>query len=756
MVLFPRWFYGPSMRTFAIMEWEYRWGKGRFLRPCGECFPEELIRLTKTGFAGRMVLMARQSNTCPTPFFLIITILLVLLISQADCAGAKRNVIIAAERNLPMAAVNDRSEGEGFFMDIIRYVARNEGWELSYVSCDWARCLSMLKNREIDLLASTAYSDERAMYADFTSNGVISNWGRVYAKKGVSVDSFIQLDGKRLAVVKGDIHNISLRDMLERFNVRPTFIEVTGYKEVFEELKKGEADAGAVNRFFGFLHEDEFNVSRTNLIFNPIELRFAVPKGTNRDLLATLDRYIKALKADSNSSYYKFLNHWTRFETKRAFPAWIVWAIISVMAGVCLVTVHNLVLRKRVKARTASLELEVSERRQAENALRIEKDMHLSLIESVPFGVVMIAQDGRYTYLNPKFTEIFGYDINDVPDGKTWFRKAYPDPGYRRMVVSYWMERFKTFSPGENKPYENRVICKDGTEKIINFSPVKLETGEMLVVSEDITARRTAEAELEKYRGHLEELVKERTAELEVARERAESADRLKSAFLATMSHELRTPLNSIIGFTGLLLQGLAGPLNDEQQKQLGMVRNSSRHLLELINDVLDISKIESGQLKIASETFEFAESVERAINLVRPLAEKKMLAINTEIAEGIGMFTGDQRRVEQIMINLLNNAIKFTDKGYVELSCSLWNKDIAISVSDTGIGIRREDMDKIFKPFQQVDTGLSRRHEGTGLGLSITKRLVNMMGGKIDVQSEEGRGSIFTVLLPLSGVNRG
>ena len=212
-----------------------------------------------------------------------------------------------------------------------------------------------------------------------------------------------------------------------------------------------------------------------------------------------------------------------------------------------------------------------------------------------------------------------------------------------------------------------------------------------------------AERELRGHRDHLEELVKIRTEQLTLATERAEESDRLKSAFLATMSHELRTPLNSIIGFTGILHQGLAGPLNDEQKKQLGMVQNSAHHLLELINDVLDISKIEAGQIEIARDTFDLRRSLDKVVQLVSPMAEKRGLPIYLDVTDPMDEFTGDQRRVEQILINLLNNAIKFTKKGEVRVSCSLHDSRVILSVSDTGIGIKPEDIETIFKPFRQI-----------------------------------------------------
>jgi len=262
--------------------------------------------------------------------------------------------------------------------------------------------------------------------------------------------------------------------------------------------------------------------------------------------------------------------------------------------------------------------------------------------------------------------------------------------------------------------------------------------------------RAAALAALERSRLDLEERVRQRTAELVEAKEAAESADRMKSVFLATMSHELRTPLNSIIGFTGIILQGLAGPLNGEQTKQLGMVQNSARHLLALINDVLDISKIEAGELEITCGPFSLPRAIQKAVATVLPLAEEKGIAVRTAISPEVDRIYSDQRRTEQILLNLLSNAVKFTDQGEVVVRCCRENEWLVTSIRDTGIGIDPQQQRTIFEPFRQADSGLARKREGTGLGLSISKRLVERLGGSISVESVPGQGSTFTLRLPM------
>jgi signal transduction histidine kinase len=258
--------------------------------------------------------------------------------------------------------------------------------------------------------------------------------------------------------------------------------------------------------------------------------------------------------------------------------------------------------------------------------------------------------------------------------------------------------------------------------------------------------------ELAEHRDHLEELVNERTGELTIAKEKAESADHFKSAFLATMSHELRTPLNSIIGFSGILLQGLADSLNDEQKKQMEIICNSSEHLLALINNILDISKIEAGQLTLAKESFNLPALFDKVKSVINPIIKNKNLLLEFDIDSAVSTITGDRRRVEQILLNLLSNAVKFSEHGSIRIKCYIQENKVLISVADTGIGIKKENIDNLFKAFWQAENGLTRQYEGTGLGLSICKKLVEMMDGIILVESVWGQGSTFSVTLPIDG----
>jgi signal transduction histidine kinase/DNA-binding response OmpR family regulator len=265
------------------------------------------------------------------------------------------------------------------------------------------------------------------------------------------------------------------------------------------------------------------------------------------------------------------------------------------------------------------------------------------------------------------------------------------------------------------------------------------------------------EGALQEVHRELEQRVQARTAqlaaankELELKNREVERATRLKSRFLASMSHELRTPLNAIVGFSDLLAEQTAGALNDKQKRFVNHIKQGSAHLLQLINDILDLSKMEAGQLELRSERFQINDALPEVLSTIRPLAMAKQITVQNTLEADLAVYA-DRVRFKQILYNLLSNAVKFTPKeGRITLECVEQGDFISTSVTDTGIGIRAEDQGVIFEEFRQVEGGKDATQEGTGLGLAITKRLVEQQGGKISLTSEIGKGSRFTFTLPV------
>lgn len=387
--------------------------------------------------------------------------------------------------------------------------------------------------------------------------------------------------------------------------------------------------------------------------------------------------------------------------------------------------------KNKIEDANKDLLYEIESHKITEKALLNSEQRLKNILDYAPILVYINDLHGRYIFVNKEFEKLMGLSLNDVID-KTDLELFTKERAERNIAQN--KKVIETKSP---QIFENASQKKDGIHYFVDILfPIVDSNNEIYATcgwSIDITDRKKSE-----------QVLKE-------AKEKAESADRLKSAFLATMSHELRTPLNSIIGFTGILMKGIAGPLNEEQIKQLGMAKGSAQHLLELINDVLDISKIEAGQLVVSLNKFDYSKTLKKIFLSFEPIAEKKNLKMELEINEDVIEINSDERRVGQILLNLINNAVKFTETGSVTVKCYVQNKEVITNIIDTGIGISEVDMDKLFKPFSQVDTGLTRNHEGTGLGLSISLKLAEKLGGTIKVQSKESEGSTFTLILPLN-----
>jgi PAS domain S-box-containing protein len=395
---------------------------------------------------------------------------------------------------------------------------------------------------------------------------------------------------------------------------------------------------------------------------------------------------------------------------------------------------------------------DITEQVRAERELRNSEERYRSITELSPVGIFRTDLTGLTVFVNARCSEIIGM----APDeclGLGWVRAIHPDDA--AATARQWRSYVGSLGRSPYAP-EFRLVRRDGSVVwvLAQIAPEMDLGGHVqghIGTLTDITALKAAQHELQLARDQLEERVQLRTRELEQAKDAAEHTDRVKSAFLSTMSHELRTPLNSILGFTDVLLQGLSGPLTDPQQRQLQIVRDSSSHLRALIEDVLDISRIEAGQVVLDFADVDLPDLVARRVEAFGPEAQHKGIELRAEAPRGIPPVRSDPNRTAQIVNNLLSNAIKFTERGSVVVRVRHGGDRVEVSVTDTGIGIAAESIDKLFNPFSQVVRPGGRLHEGTGLGLAISRDLAHAMGGEITVASIVDQGSTFTLSMPLA-----
>jgi PAS domain S-box-containing protein len=389
---------------------------------------------------------------------------------------------------------------------------------------------------------------------------------------------------------------------------------------------------------------------------------------------------------------------------------------------------------------------DITERKHLEDALRHEKEFADNLIDTAQVIILVLDTEGCIVRFNPYFEQLSGYSLTEVK-GKAWMNTFLPEREQARIRAV-----FESATHGQScRGNVNPIVTRQGIEHLIEWydKPIVDDSGNvtgLLTVGLDITDRKRAETELEQHRLHLEVMIEERTAELAQAKEAAETANIAKSAFLANMSHEIRTPMNGIIGMTSILRREGVTP---QQAQRLDTIDVSAQHLLSVINDVLDLSKIEAGKFTLEETPVVVSSLLANVSSILAERVKAKGLHLLIETGHLPHPLLGDPTRLQQALLNYATNAVKFTETGTVTLRAILQEETdesvmLRFEVQDTGIGITPEAMSRLFSAFEQADNSMTRKYGGTGLGLAITRRLADLMGGKVGADSTPGVGSTF------------
>jgi len=785
------------------------------------------------------------------------------------CAGqaqAQKIVRVGVYDNMPLIGATPDGDVRGIYIDVLEEVARRQGWTLQYVLGVWPRLFEMLRNAEIDMLPVVAYTPSRLAFLDYEDTTLIVNWGVVYTASGAAIDSIMELRGARLGLQPEDTHARAMLELLERFQVDAEIVPYASYSDIFQALKRGSIDAGVVNRIFGSIHAKDYGVQASSIIFNPIEIRYAVPRGDPAGVLPGLNIELPGIKDNENSVFQRSLDRWLGVG-EAGMPLWfwqslgLAAALLALFVGLYLWQRRMVQVKTRdIRQQKAELEREVRQRELMHQALMQSEDRYRTLVEHAGEGLV-VAQDGRLCFVNPRICDITGlseerllqmpltevvhpedkalveqnyakriaghgdeeaYDIRIVrPDGEIrWLQLSavcilwegrpaslafLSDITQRRhdeqrlRLLTAMVEQSTESLIRTDTEYRIRYMNR-AAEELFGWTLEELEgkTPEILNAEQDATAIQKGiyaavargeefERELKNRRkngevfdvrlkvspirdedgaiiGHMasqtdisrrkeaERAILRNQEELRAAKLQAEEANRAKSKFLANMSHEIRTPLNGIMGMLQLLE---AMELEKEQGEYVRLAILSSRRLITLVDDILDISRVEAGALTLSREPFDFSETFAAVEHLFGLSAQQQRIDLQFVVDPRIpSRLTGDAARLQQVLNNVVGNAIKFSHGGSVRVEASLLSVHekacrLLIEVEDTGIGIPDDKIALLFNPFTQVESSYARRYQGAGLGLAIVKRLVTLMGGTIALSSEEDRGTVFCISLP-------
>ncbi len=656
-------------------------------------------------------------------------------IPPALAAEEPQTVRVGMYDNKPKLWMDEKGVAQGFFSDVMNAIAEMENWQIEYVPGTWDEGLRRLAANEIDIMPDVAVSEERQKLYDFNEETVLVSWGVFYTRAGVTLQSIKELEGKRIAVMKAGIlysGPLGLKNLLDSFGINADIIDVKVYGDVFDLLDKGEADIGVVNQAFGIANEKNFAVQRTNVIFYPSELKFALTKGVekNAHLIARIDADLKWLKDNTNSVYHKSLTRHLGgiVETVEVFPRWFKYLVLGILAALLAAAAYILLLRAIRRRLEALVEARIADVKKERNQFRstfFGSNEPLLLFDDASQEVIECNQAAWKLFGVSRREDLIGKKVSDLT------APVQLDGRPTAEVVKDMQSRVLK-DGGATVDWISRRA--DGTNlfTIITLTPLEWEGKKAMHISlHDITDRKAAAA---------------RELELGILRETAKTKDE----FLFRTIHDLRSPANII----RLALREYVGDsdklnVSDEVKKALDVMREAVSRMMRLIEDLFDIAKGEKAEIALKRDSLDLAGLIRKMLDGLTPSMKAADVRAVYEPPAGLPAVTGDADALKEVLDNLINNAVKYNKRGgTITVTHEVEGSFLKTSVQDTGIGISETALAKLFRPYFRA---VGNEIQGTGLGLYIVKKLVEKMGGAISVQSIYGQGTKFTVSLPLA-----
>jgi len=559
----------------------------------------------------------------------------------------------------------------------------------------------------------------------------MGNWEQVYVTPGSNIESFLDLREKTVAVLDNDIHYQRFRELLRRFGISVNYVEVDDYDSVMALVAAGQVDAGLVNRIYGIQREGDFNVKKSPIVLNPIEIRFATAKGKHAQLLADIDDQLAEMKNTPDSAYYQTIEHWLAGTAKPQLPAWLLWAMGIALGGGILLLVATVVLRRQVQLRTRALQQEIEEHKHTAAALAASEARYRNLVENAPLPI-FVHRDGKFVYLNPATVEIHGVASADELIGTPL--KDFLLPAY----IPQLEKRLSEAAAGAThvRVSETKIKRADGAvvDVIVSAMPVDFAgTPAQLTILQDITDRKRAEEQLRAYA-------------IELERSNRELQD-----FAYVASHDLQEPLRKIQVFGERLQTKYRDTLDETAQDYLTRMEDAASRMKKLIQDLLAFSRVTTH-----AKPFTPVDLNEVVTGVLQDL-ETRITETGATVQVGqLPTIEADSTQMRQLFQNLIGNAIKFHRDGVppvVTISAECLPDDTSardlcrITVADNGIGFDPKYLDRVFAVFQRLHS--RNEYPGTGVGLALCRKIVLRHQGTITADSTPGEGSTFIVMLP-------
>ena len=695
------------------------------------------------------------------PFILCLALLALLFagyLPTPACAEpeGERTVRVAVFDFYPAVFPDQSGTLRGFYVDILDEMARKEHWRLKYVPGSWGEGLERIKRGEVDLLLSIAWLEERTAYLDYSKNPVMSLWSELYIPQKTVLNNIREVAGKKIAVMKGDSNGKEFKSLVSKFGIPCTVLEVAGFEEVFRAIESGSVDAGVVNNTFGAGRSRDFHLKVSGVIFNPFEVYFAVAKGQNRELLAVVDRYLSAWRADDRSVYHSSLNRWLHRSGSvvSVTPAWLMDSLLAFGVSGCLGIAFIVLLRRRVRSRTR--ELQISERslmRKNEELAVIEEELRhqldetfaaqaallkseeflAAIVENMPAMVfVKDALELRFISMNRAGEALLGYSREELI-GKSDF-DLFPEAEADFFIG---MDRYVLQRGTAREIQEEKIHDRGGQERILHTRKVPIYDANgqpryLLGISVDITEQKSVEEQLRQ--AHKMDVV---------------------GQLAGGIAHDFNNMLTGIIGAAELLNWRLGD--DPHNAKLTGVILDAATRSADLTRQLLAFSR----KGKITSTSISINDCINAVVAILERTIDKRITLEVNLVAEN-PIVIGDPGLLQNALLNLAVNARDaMADGGTLRFATAnlelglpggISNPALAaggpyleIAVSDTGIGMTPEVLEHIYEPFFTTkETG-----KGTGLGLAAVYGTVKEHNGTINVCSEPGRGTVFRVCLP-------